>query len=169
MEIYEAIRQRRTIKTFTPEPVPKGLLERVLETAVWAQNHRLTQPWRFRRIGPQTREALAFAIEAARPKIMNPPELVAVSNIIANDEAVRREDYAATACALQNIALAAHSEGLGSIWSTGKHTRDPQAYPILRIDPAREEIIGFIAFGFPETVPPAPSRKPLREVLEYLP
>lgn len=169
MEIYEAIRQRRTIKTFTLEPVPRDLLERVLETAIWAQNHGLTQPWRFRRIGPQTREALARAIEAARPKIMNPTELIVVSNVIAHDEAVRREDYAATACALQNIALAAHSEGLGSIWSTGKHTRAPQAYPILGIDPAKEEIVGFIAFGFPEMVPPAPPRKPLREVLGYLP
>jgi nitroreductase len=169
MELYDAIRQRRTIKTFTHQPIAEDLLERVLETAIWAQNHRLTQPWRLRWIGPETREELAKAHENSRHKIMNPTELVVISNVISEDEAVRREDYAATACAIQNIALAAHSEGIGSIWSTGKHTNDPKTYPVLGIDPAKEEIVAFLAFGYPEMTPEAPKRKPLSEVLEHLP
>jgi nitroreductase len=169
MEVYEAIQQRRTIKNFTPEAVPAGLLEQVLEAGIWAQNHGMTQPWRFTILGPETREALAKAQEFARPKIQNAPAQVVVSQLPATDENVRREDTAAIACAIQNIALAAWSEGLGMLWSTGKWTRTKEAYQVLRVNPEHEEIVAFLNFGFPSEVPAAPARKPLGEVMTSLP
>ncbi len=169
MEIYEAIRGRRTIKNFKPDAVTAETLTRVLEAAIWAQNHRLTQPWRLKIPGPQTREALAEAHELARHKIMNQPALVVVSYVLSADPEMRREDYAAVACAVQNIALAAWGEGLGMLWSTGKHTRDPKTYPLLGINPEQEEIAGFLSFGYPADIPSAPPRKPLGEVLELMP
>ena len=168
MEVYHAIHQRRTIKNFTDEPVSKETLKRIFETGIWAQNHKLTQPWRFKVLGPQIREKLALSNELARQKIMSPPVLVAVSYVLASDLNTRREDYAATACAIQNMALAAWNDGIGMIWSTGKHTRDPQTAPVLGIDPVHEEIVGFLAFGFPAETPAAVPRKPVSDVLEFL-
>lgn len=169
MEIQQAIRERRTIKNFKPDGVPMDAIRRIVEAGTWAQNHGMTQPWRFRVIGPETRETLASANESVRPKLMVPPVLICVSQMLASDPSVRREDYAATACAVQNMGLAAWSEGLGMIWSTGRHTRDTSVAPILRINPETEEIIGFVAFGVPEIIPPPPPRKALGEVLTFLP
>ena len=52
MELEQAIRSRRTHKAFAPEPVPRAVLEELLELARWAPNHNLTNPWRFRVLGP---------------------------------------------------------------------------------------------------------------------
>ena len=47
MMLPELIRTRRSISTFLDKPIPNGLIEGLLETAVWAPNHHLTEPWRF--------------------------------------------------------------------------------------------------------------------------
>lgn len=168
MNIFDAIHGRRTVKQFLAEEVSNATLEKVLEAGVWAQNHKLTQPWRFRVLGAEVREVLAEEMEWAREKIEVPPVLVAVSQVLAKDEAVRKEDYAATACAIQNIALAAWGEGLGMLWSTGKHTRDARTAPVLGIDPEVEEIVGFLSLGYPAQAPAAGQRRPLGEVMIYL-
>jgi len=169
MNVIEAIRGRRTIKDFTADPVPPDTLLRVLDAGRWAQNHRLTQPWRFTLLGLEIKEALACAFEDSRAKIVSRPAIVAASCVLSPDEVVRREDYAAAACAIQNVALAAWSEGLGMLWSTGKFTRQPETYRLLGIDPTAEEIVAFLNFGFPATVPPPPPRKGLNEILRIIP
>ena len=55
MDALNAIRTRRTVKAFTPEPVPRDVLAELFELARWAPNHRLTAPWRFRVVGQQSR------------------------------------------------------------------------------------------------------------------
>ncbi len=52
VEVENAIRTRRTVKAFGPEPVDRAILEELLELARWAPNHHLTNPWRFRVVGP---------------------------------------------------------------------------------------------------------------------
>ncbi|HEY2937112.1 MAG TPA: nitroreductase family protein, partial [Gaiellaceae bacterium] len=64
MDTVEAIRTRRTHKSFAPEPVPREELEALFELARFAPNHNLTQPWRFRVLGS---ESLARLKEAAGP------------------------------------------------------------------------------------------------------
>ena len=59
MELFAAILQRRTIKDFLPGAVPAEVLERTLTAGLWAQNHRLTEPWRFTILGPETHARLA--------------------------------------------------------------------------------------------------------------
>ena len=166
MELLEAILQRRTIKDFKPDVVPSDVLDRALTAGLWAQNHRLTEPWRFTILGPETHAQLAesFAqaqaaqssadaagkVQAdARGKILSKPCVVAVSQRLGGPAAQQREDYAAVACAIQNIQLAAWAEGVGMQWSSGKIIQLPAAYARLGIDPAREEIVGLLFFGYP--------------------
>ena len=52
MDAEEAIRTRRTHKAYGPEPVDRATLEELLDLARWAPNHHLTNPWRFRVLGP---------------------------------------------------------------------------------------------------------------------
>src|SRR5437763_14355185 len=80
MDVEEAIRSRRTHKAFAREPVPRELLDELLELARWAPNHHLTNPWRFRVLGP---DALAALKHAAGPdaaaKLDRAPTLIAAS------------------------------------------------------------------------------------------
>jgi nitroreductase len=190
VDLYDAILTRRTIKEFKPDRVPEAVLQRALTAGLWAQNHRLTQPWRFIVLGPQTQRALAEAGAEAQlrslpaetdagtrakvragavQKLTSKPCIVVVTTLLSVDPFQRREDYAATCCAIQNIQLAAWTEGLGMQWHSGKQTQQAQTYDLLSIDPAAEEIAGFLFFGFPALVPPPAPRKPLAEVLRQLP
>src|SRR5690554_534487 len=119
MTTHQILMTRRTIHDFKNAPLPEGALTRALEAATRAPNHKLTNPWRFTLMGPQTRARiteigvaekrkkrgeLSEAAEASiRQKFTRPPELIAVSQVIDADSHRRREDYAAVACAIQNI------------------------------------------------------------------
>ena len=56
--IEELIRTRRTHKAYGPDPVPRETLLELFELARWAPNHHLTDPWRFRVLGPQALDTL---------------------------------------------------------------------------------------------------------------
>lgn len=164
MQLYEAILTRRTIKAFKPDPVPTDVLAHALTAGLWAQNHRMTEPWRFTVLGAQTHQALA----ASDPKLLSKPKIVAISYPLSSDQFQRREDYAAVCCAIQNIQLAAWVDGLGMQWSTGRVSQLPATYTLLGIDPAQEELAGLLYFGYPESVPEPAPRKPLSQVLREL-
>ena len=78
----DLIRTRRTHKAFGPDPVPDDVLLELFELARWAPNHHLTDPWRFRVLGPEARAALKQVAEDAKPgsgsKLDRAPTLIAV-------------------------------------------------------------------------------------------
>ena len=127
MEVEEAIRTRRTHKAYRPEPVDRGLLEEILDLARWAPNHNLTNPWRFRVIGPQALERLK---EAAGPesasKLDRAPTLVVCSCALSGDPIQDEEDLHASACAAYIVLLAGHSRGLATYWRTPEVLRTPE-------------------------------------------
>ncbi|MCB9677311.1 MAG: nitroreductase [Alphaproteobacteria bacterium] len=174
--IHETIRTRRTIHDYAPVPVPEEAIQRALEAAHCAPCHKTTWPWRFTRVGPRAREAL-FALnvrlkgakapldprQAAklREKMMDPGALIVASQVVSADPERLREDYAAVACAIQNFSLSLTADGVGSKWGTGGITRHAEAYALLGIDPAVEQIVGFLWVGQPSRPHPAPVRPPL--------
>ncbi|MBV9423367.1 MAG: nitroreductase family protein, partial [Solirubrobacterales bacterium] len=80
MDVERAIKTRRTHKAFAPEPVPRPLLDELLALARWVPNHHLTNPWRFRVLGPKSLERLMRADEPkAAAKLARAPTLIAVS------------------------------------------------------------------------------------------
>src|SRR5690554_816789 len=190
MNTREAILSRRTVQKFSTEAVPEGCVERAVQCALRAPNHKRTNPWRFRRAGPQTRAELvrvvieikceecaakgrelkAKSVEKIQAKVGNSAELVIVTQLRNDDDAFRsREDYGATACAIQNLMLSLWSEGVGTKWGTGKPTRHPDTYRSANIDPTHEEIVGFIWIGHPAEQPATSPRRPLDEVYFELP
>ena len=165
MDISEAIFSRRTIKDFKPDRVPDEILERALTAGQWAQNHRMTEPWRFIVLGPETHRLLA----ATEQKLMTKPRIIGVACRLNGDIRQQREDYAAVCCAIQNIQLVAWAEGVGMQWSTGRVVQLPQTSELLNVDTAHEELVGLLYFGYPATTPAPPARKPLAEVMQRLP
>lgn len=165
MNLYDLILSRRTIKDFKPEAVPLEMLERALTAGTWAQNHKLTEPWRFIVLGPQAHAAMA-SIDA---KLATKPAIVAVTCRRSDNAEQQREDYAAVCCAIQNIQLAAWADGVGMQWSTGRTAMAQQTRDLLGINATEEEMAGLLYFGYPSVVPKAQPRKPLTDVIRRLP
>lgn len=167
MDLEKAIRTRRTHKAYAPEPVDRKTLEEILELARWAPNHRLTNPWRFRVLGP---EALARLKSAAGPeaaaKLDRAPTLVAVSAIRCDDPVTDHEDLLATACAAYIVLLAAHARGLASYWRTPAVLRTPAGRAALGVDD--EQLIGLLHLGHPRQEQRVPERASTAEIVSWL-
>src|SRR5688572_27134006 len=173
MDLHEALRSRRTIQRFVSGPIPEGALERALEAAVLAPNHKLTFPWRFTLPGPSTRQALyevglrlRIAKKGTGPEVqahvratmLDPAHLVVVSQVIDAEPIRAQEDYASCATAVLNLMLSLHGEGVGSMWGTGRIVRDPETLAVLALDPVKERIVAFVWVGRPAIVPQTPRR-----------
>jgi nitroreductase len=162
-----AIRTRRTHKQFRPDPVPRETVEELLELARWAPNHKLTQPWRFRVVGPETLVRLKEAGGPKEaPKLDRAPTLVVVSAALTGDPLTDEEDLHATGVALYIVMLAAHSRGLASYWRTPGVLRTPEGCAAVGLGPD-ERFVGVIYLGFPCSEPPAKEREPV--AVQYLP
>jgi nitroreductase len=177
--LLAAIRERRSIGKVGPERPPRELIERLLEAATWAPNHRLTEPWRFIVIAGEARHALGtvmarahvaditgddadlaaeFARIAAKP--LRAPVIIAAGvEPATGPKIVEAEEVAAGAAAVQNLLLAAHALGLGAIWRTGPAAYDADVRAWLGLS-ARAHLLGFVYLGYPAMDPPRRERTP---------
>ena len=154
MSLAELAAKRRTHKAFGREPVPPETLLELLDVARLAPNHHLTQPWRFRVLGPDTLRLLKECAGAS----------AALSGELVQDE----EDVCATAAAIMLVLLAATERGLATYWRTPVFVRTARGREALGI-PAGERILGLLHFGQPER-PPAPrERNPVDAYVDFLP
>lgn len=174
----ELLRTRRSINDFASRPVARESIQRALDLARWAPNHKLTEPWRFHLLGPASASAIvelsaaplekskgAAAAQARRDKWNQVPGWLVVTCQKSPADAFRQqEDYAACCCAIQNLCLALWSEGIGTKWTTGDVTRLPEFNSLLNLDTERELVVGMIWFGYPAAVPPG-RRKEVSEIL----
>ncbi len=181
MRASEAIRDRRSIKRFADRPVTRGEIETILDAAVLAPNHRLTNPWRFYVLGPEARAAYGLALGNRKAKKLTDaeaaqkmrdtvaaehralPAMIAVAVVKSDDEEQREEDYAATMMAVQNLALAAMELGLGTAMKTGAIMNDPAARAAAGVA-ENERIVAVVNLGVPAEVPPAKGRRSAGEV-----
>jgi nitroreductase len=168
--VQNLIANRRTIRRFQPEPVPRETLERLLSAAVQAPNHRRTQPWRFfvlDRDGPVRQAVANLSYEAAleraavvddaargraeakRQEILNTPVVMIVYATPGRDEETTQENYAAVACGVQNLMLAALEEGLVSGWSTGGLAKHPKLRELIGAEPDWQ-LVALLYLGRPE-------------------
>ena len=168
MDVEEAIRTRRTHKVFAPEPVPRELLDELFELARWAPNHHLTNPWRFRVLGPESLERLKQAAgPEAAGKLDRAPTLVAVTAVRSEDPVQDEEDLLATASATYALLLAAHARGLAGYWRTPGVLRSDAGLEALGIG-RDERFVGLVHLGRPRQHKEAPERAAVAEIVEYL-
>jgi nitroreductase len=168
MDAETAIRTRRTHKAFRPEPLPRPTVDELLELARWAPNHHLTNPWRFRVVGPRALERLKDAAGAeAAPKLDRAPTLVVCSCVLSGDPVQDEEDLHATACAAYIVLLAAHARGLGGYWRTPEVLRSDAGRAAVGLGPD-ERFVSLIHLGEPAQERPAPEREPAENFVTYL-
>ncbi len=168
MEIDEAIKKRRTLHIFSKKRVPSEVIEKSIFAANQAPCHKRTFPWRFTSIGIKKRELLyqlqlslkfgdkpidESSLKKIREKMLNPSHLLIATQVCSDNQVQKLEDYAACACAIQNLSLSLVADDVGCKWSTGTITKDLNTYQIAEINSSEEEIIGFIWIGY-GTEPP---------------
>jgi nitroreductase len=168
VELDELIRTRRTQKAYEPGPLDRGTLDELFELARWAPNHHLTNPWRFRVLGPAALKALK---EAAGPenaaKLDRAPTLVAASVVQTGDEVADEEDFAAAACASFIVLLGAHARGLDGYWRTPGVLRTPEGRAACGVEDG-ERVLGLLHLGRGKGTKPAPERAPVGDFRTFL-
>jgi nitroreductase len=187
MDALVAILSRTSVRQYRAEPVPPELIGRLLECAVRAPNHKLTEPWRFvvltgaardkfaairaqhrlkRFEDPSSSEALAAA-EKVRREAQATPAYVIVSSVVNPDELTRQEDYAATMMAVGNLIVAAQSLGLGTFLRTGGVMEDQGLLDLAQI-PENQRIVAIVSVGYPSDQAPPRRRTPWSELTRWV-
>ncbi|HEX3235141.1 MAG TPA: nitroreductase [Gemmatimonadales bacterium] len=187
MDAIDAIQRRTSVRRFRPEPVPREAIERLLECAVRAPNHKLTQPWRFavltgaararfaeirarhrskRYTDPESPEAKAGA-DKVRREALETPAFVAVMCAVSDDELTREEDYASAMMATENMMIAAESLGLGTYLRTGGVMRLPELTELVGL-PQGFRVVGIVSLGYPAEAPVPGRRRPAAELTRWV-
>ena len=171
MDVTEAISTRRSVGRVKPDPVPREKVEEILESAVHAPNHRITEPWRFHVFSGKGRGELAKAraetarlmaeaegeeeemvagrVSRERKKAFRAPVVIVVVCKGGRDEVETLENYAACAAAVQNMQLTAHSLGLATIWRTGPVAYHPHMRDFFGLEDG-DRIVAYLYLGYPD-------------------
>lgn len=161
--VLKAIRQRRSIRRFTTEPVAHEAVAAILEAGRWAPSGLNKQPWRFLALaaGDPRQAVLASCTKYSRI-VQTAGTLVCVfldRELMYSD----MKDHQSAGAVLQNMLLAAHAQGLGAVWLGEIVNQAAQVNEALGL-PSRYELQAVIALGHPEQSGSA-ERKPLAELL----
>lgn len=185
MHVDEAIRTRVSVKEYTDATVPEGTIRELLELAVLAPNHRMTEPLRFRVMSDAAKRAYGEALGARKAKNVDEPDvarqivdkvvgynlsipsMIAVLVHEAENPEIREEDYATAFMAVQNLCLAAVARGLGTHIKTGAVMGEPSLREALGV-PADHRLAAIVFVGEPAEVPDAKDRTPAAELTERI-
>ena len=182
MELFEALYQRQSLPKVRPDPLPRELIERLLDAAVQAPNHHRNRPWRFvvlsgaarERLGEIAARGLALrapdsteaALEAERKKPLRAPLIIAVGidlvDPLKDPKVSEIENILAGAAAVENLLLAAHALGLGAMWRSGAPALDPEVKAMLGFQPA-QHLIALVYLGYPDGEIKPPQRPDFRD------
>lgn len=187
-EITEIIKNRRTIypEDFSDRKVHREIVERLLNNAIWAPTHGMTQPWRFKvfmgEAIPRLANQLAEMYKQTTPaekflekkynnfkeRPLNSTVVIAVCMERQETEKIKEiEEIEAVACAIQNMHLTCTAYGLGAYWSTGGATYSDEMKSFLGLK-SKDKCLGFFYVGYPNIEWPKSSRKPIEYVTEWI-
>jgi len=169
MELRQALRDRRSVRAFQPEPIPQSVLEQLVELANWAPSAGNLQSRDFIVVrDAATRKGLARAAIDQDFVAQAPAVLVVCANFSRVTKYGRRgrdlysiQDAAA---ATQNFLLAAHAAGYGTVW-VGAFDEDAVSR-LLRL-PSHVRPVALVPIGRPAETPEIPEHLPLEEILHW--
>jgi nitroreductase len=165
-EVLTAIKSRRTIRRFKPDPVDEEKIKMILEAGRWAPSFSNLQPWKFivtkdqklkNELDKASRESVLHLGINEAPVVI----LVCVDRRIDSLHAIE-----AGAAATQNMALAGHSLGLGvgwiGVWGTEAETAIQKLFQL----PETTRVVSLLPVGNPDESPKG-DRRPLGEFIQF--
>ena len=163
MDVLTAIASRRSLGRMKQDPVPRSLIEELLEAANWAPTHHRTEPWRFWVFSGEGRRQLSAVFaqlgekEAAKP--LRAPVVIAVGCRVQAAADNVQEEICASAAAVQNLLLAVEAKGLAGIWRSGAATYDERVRSFFGLE-QQDSLLGFIYLGYADPeAPQLPGRR----------
>ncbi len=163
MDVYQAIKSRRTVRDYKPDPIPQELVRKILQAGRWAPSSSNTQKWYF--IAVQDRDTLAALGKIAThgPFIGQAPLAIAV----VMDDAPRPQLDAGRA--LQQMELMAWSEGVGMCFVGVREADQQKAIKELLQIPEGMELITVLPFGYRADGPTGPGtpKKAMSEIVHW--
>ncbi|OGQ08733.1 MAG: nitroreductase [Deltaproteobacteria bacterium RBG_19FT_COMBO_46_12] len=172
MDLMEAIKGRRSLRKFKTDPVPEETLQKIMEAVRWSPSWANTQCWEVIVVkDPKIKSELATALPKTNPALSSMAEAPVVvvlcgkkgvSGFKKGEAATIKGDWLMfdTGIAMQNLCLAAHALGLGTV-VVGRFDHNKVA-EILGI-PQNVEVVAMTPLGYPATEGTAPKRKELSE------
>jgi nitroreductase len=170
MDIFQVIRDRRSIRKYKDTPVEQEKIEQILDAARLAPSWKNMQCWRFLVVSdPSRRSALLDAFPDDNPgkkAIAAAPVVILVCANPAESDVENGISYyiADTAIAFEHLCLSAHAVGLGTCWM-GWYNED-QIKKVFGI-PEQIRIIGITPLGYPDQEPKPRPRKELADIVFY--
>ncbi|TYR37898.1 nitroreductase [Sphingobacterium phlebotomi] len=182
-EVLKAIYSRRTVNqnSFTNEDIAKEDILTILEAANAAPTHKRTQPWRFvvfqkdglNRLGaelsriyrettPSEKYAELAEQNMAKKATMSNVAIAIIVNY--TGELPEWEELAATACAVQNMWLAAHSLNIGGYWASPGLIHHLGSFLNLEDN---QKCVGLFYMGHHNNEPREPVRSPITEKVRW--
>lgn len=187
-EITSVIKDRRTIypEDFSDRKLHREIIENLLNNAIWAPNHGMTQPWRFKVFTGKGIEKLAN-FQSEKYKEITPQEkydegkyeklksrpylaqaIIAICMERQKSEKIPEiEEIAAIACSVQNIYLTCTAYGLGAYWGSGGLTYTNEMKHFLGLG-VKDRCLGFLYLGYPKSEWPKSHRKPIEYISEWI-
>jgi nitroreductase len=166
------IKNRRSIRQFKPDPIPRGMLEQLLEAMRWAPSAANQQPWFFYAVNNREKIQELAAATHGQDFVADAPLVFVVCADPARSEKMlgsRGRDfycYQDTALAAQNLALTAAAAGMGTCW-VGSF--DEGAIRMVLDIPPHLRPVAVIPCGWPVAEPETPhSRRGFDEVCRIL-
>jgi len=180
-QLNKLIRTRRSIfpHSYIDRPIPREIIEQILENANWAPTHRMTEPWRFIVFANESLTSLSqymsnwykentpsetFSEKKYQKTLKNPLRSGAVIAICMQRDAKERvpewEEIAAVACAVQNMWLSCTANNIGCYWSSPRSILEADIFLNLN---EGERCLGLFYMGY-HNLPELPGkRKPIAD------
>lgn len=158
MDVFEAIRRRRSIRRYTGEPIPRDHLEQIVDAGRLAASGYNRQPWDFIVI---TDRATIHQLSVAAPWMEKAGAVIAV--VLDPSSEFWLEDGSA---AVENMLLAATGLGYGSCWLEGDTLPHESEFKALLGVPVHKRLLTLVPIGVPAEQP-SPRKRPLEDVLHW--
>ncbi|MFT7433643.1 MAG: nitroreductase [Alphaproteobacteria bacterium] len=192
-DVFENMLSRRSVGKVTQDAVAPELIEKIIEAGTYAPAHKRTDPWRFSIFTGDGRKELACAmangfaasqqgfdgyerkLEMVSRKAFRAPVIILVWCAAARGKVNPPlwEDHAATSACLQNMSLAAHALGLGSVWRTSGAVNWPEVQALCTCEndsfdaKKGDKIMGMLYLGHKDEQYPEPTRQPEKPQITY--
>jgi len=182
--IFDLIKKRRSVfpSTYLDKPIAKVDIEKILEAANWAPNHKRTEPWRFKVLQGPSQDKLGEFLSNKYLKVADRPKQIKVRKLRDNpskagaliaicmqrdpEECVPEwEELAATAMAVQNMWLCCTELGIGSYWSSPGLIKYMDEFFDLK---EGEKCLGFFYMGYYDAELPEVTRKPIADKVVWM-
>lgn len=166
MEVMKAIERRYSVRRYRDRIVEDDVIQKIMEAARLAPSAKNRQEWKFVVVRDRTRKEKMVEVAKGQSFVRDAAAVIAgvsteMSYTMTCGVPARHIDMA---IAMEHIALAATSYGLGTCW-IGAFYQD-KAKDLLKV-PENCEVVALMTLGYPEGEPPEKTRKDMEEIICY--